>query len=162
MRCWTSKINNLKSKLVRTNSKHIEFINLVEKLDAELAIRDGDDHDFYHQFNSISSLQYVVVLFINNEAIGCGAIKPFEQKSMEIKRMYVLPEHRGYGYASVILNELECWANELQFEYCVLETGINQPEAIALYQKNGYQRITNFGQYQGVKNSYCFEKELTK
>lgn len=43
---------------------------------------------------------------------------------------------------------------------CVLETGIRQPEAIALYKRSGYVQIPNYGQYLNVENSVCFEKVL--
>jgi putative acetyltransferase len=59
-----------------------------------------------------------------------------------------------------VLSELESWAAELGYPKCVLETGKRQPEAIALYEKQGYQRIPNYGQYIGVENSVCFEKVL--
>ena len=59
-----------------------------------------------------------------------------------------------------VLSDLESWAKELGFVKCVLETGINQPEAIALYKKCGYSIIENYGQYKGVENSLCFEKIL--
>ena len=64
------------------------------------------------------------------------------------------------GIATQILTELEKWATELSFKKCVLETGKKQPEAIALYIKNGYKIIPNYGQYEGVENSVCFEKLL--
>jgi GNAT superfamily N-acetyltransferase len=75
--------------------------------------------------------------------------------------MYTLPGKRGRGIASRILNELEKWAAELSYNKCILETGNRQPEAIMLYQKNGYNRIPNYGQYQGIENSVCFEKEIS-
>jgi len=75
--------------------------------------------------------------------------------------MYVLPEKRGQGIASIILKELEQWAVDLHFRKCLLETGRKQPEAIHLYKKNDYGLIPNFGQYQGVENSLCFEKILS-
>jgi GNAT superfamily N-acetyltransferase len=74
--------------------------------------------------------------------------------------MYTLPEVRGKGLATLVLNELELWAKELKYAKCVLETGKKQPEAIRLYEKNGYIIIPNYGQYAGIKNSLCFEKEL--
>ena len=77
---------------------------------------------------------------------------------MEIKRMYVSADARNAGIATKILLELEAWAKEMSFRKCVLETGRRQPEAIALYEKNGYKRIDNYGQYAGVDNSLCFEK----
>jgi len=55
---------------------------------------------------------------------------------------------------------LEHWAVELGYKKCVLETGKRQPDAIALYTKQGYESIPNYGQYMGMENSVCFEKEL--
>jgi len=74
--------------------------------------------------------------------------------------MYTLPEFRGKGIATKVLIELEKWTKELGYEKCILETGKKQPEAIALYKKNGYELIPNFGQYAGVDNSICFKKEM--
>jgi GNAT superfamily N-acetyltransferase len=144
----------------RTDSGNKDFIALVRHLDADLAIRDGADHSFYSQFNSISAIRHALVAYVGKLPVGCGAIKHFNDKAMEVKRMYLLPEFRGKGIASSILAELENWAGELQYEKCVLETGTRQPEAIALYEKNGYTRIANYGQYAGVENSRCFEKIL--
>lgn len=146
--------------LQRTDAHNSDFTALVKLLDAELAIRDGEDHAFYDQFNKIDRIKYAVVAYKNDRAIACGAIKAFEPNAMEIKRMYTLPEYRGKGIASAILTELERWAVELSCEKCMLETGINQPEAIALYKKNGYRQIPNYGQYAGVGTSLCFEKRL--
>jgi len=152
------KKNNI--RLLRTNSSHKDFIDLVQRLDAELAERDGDLHDFYHQFNSIDHLNHVIVAYNNDQAIGCGAFKPFTAVSVEIKRMYVPPQFRGEGIASTLLKSLEEWASELGNTSCVLETGKRQPEAIALYTHKGYHLTENYGQYQGIENSVCFKKQL--
>ena len=146
--------------ILRTSSENHDFIELVRLLDADLAIRDGDKHAFYDQFNKIDNIRYVVVAYENNFPAGCGAIKEYKPDSMEIKRMYVLPEHRKKGIASKILDELENWASELLYSKCILETGKGQPEAIELYKKKGYKLIPNYGQYSGVDNSLCFEKRL--
>jgi len=146
--------------VVRTDSDNQDFIHLVKHLDADLAERDGDDHPFYAQFNKINKIKYAVVAYENSKPVGCGAIKEYTPNTMEIKRMYTLPESRGKGIASKVLTELETWAAELSYEKCILETGKKQPEAIALYKKNGYKPIPNYGQYAGIKNSVCFEKEI--
>ena len=146
--------------LVRTNSKNPHFQKLVKELDLDLRMRDGEDHAYFAQFNKIDAIKYVVVAFQNNEAIGCGAIKEFEHSVMEVKRMYVIPPMRSKGIATLILKELENWCTELGCKKCILETGIAQPEAIALYTKNNYQPIPNYGQYAHVKTSVCFEKEF--
>lgn len=62
--------------------------------------------------------------------------------------------------ASAILKELEIWTKELGYEKTILETGKRQTEAVALYEKCGYKVIPNYGQYSGVENSICFEKQL--
>lgn len=147
-------------KIIRTDSSDANFQKLVVELDKDLAIRDGDEHDFYHQFNKIVNINHVVVAYQNEEPIGCGAIKAFADDSMEVKRMFVPPALRGMGIASIVLSELEKWAKEMGIKKCVLETGKKQPEAISLYQKNGYRIIPNFGQYENVENSVCFEKVL--
>ena len=146
--------------LIRTDALHPHFIELVRDLDADLAIRDGRDHDFYNQFNKIDAIKYAVVAYDDNKPVGCGAIKQYSPATMEVKRMYTLPDSRGKGIAVQVLKELELWAKEMNYEKCILETGIKQPEAIALYKKSSYQQIPNYGQYAGVANSVCFEKEL--
>ncbi len=144
----------------RISSNDIHFQELVNALDQDLAIRDGEDHAFYHQFNAIDDIEYALVAYHDDKPAGCGAIKPIGEDTMEVKRMYTLPSYRGKGIASLILSELETWASELSFKYCVLETGKQQPEAIALYTKSGYGIIPNYGQYAGVENSICFQKSL--
>lgn len=147
-------------QLIKTNSTNEDFIKLVSFLDAELAIKDGKDHAFYHQFNGIVNLNHVVVAYKNEQAIGCGAIKPFSDSAMEVKRMFVPESARGLGIATKVLKELEVWAKDLGYKKCVLETGKKQVEAIALYKKCNYNIIPNYGQYKGVENSICFEKQL--
>ncbi len=147
--------------LVRTDSTNPDFVELVKHLDADLAERDGADHAFYAQFNKIDRIKHAVVAYENEKAIACGAIKEYDSDSMEVKRMYTLPSHRGKGLATQVLTELEHWAAELSYQRCLLETGKKQPEAIELYKKSGYKQIPNYGQYTGVENSVCFEKRLS-
>lgn len=146
--------------LLRTNSDNTDFIELVSYLDADLAERDGKDHAFYAQFNTINKIKWVVVAYEKDKPIACGAIKEYSGDTVEVKRMYTRSSHRGKGIATKILAELQTWAAELGYKKCILETGKKQPEAIALYQKNGYKVIANYGQYAGVENSLCFEKEI--
>ncbi|MBC7875209.1 MAG: GNAT family N-acetyltransferase [Ferruginibacter sp.] len=147
-------------KTIKTDSDNPDFIELVKWLDADLAIRDGNDHSFYAQFNKIDKIKWVVVAYENDTPMGCGAIKEFSPNTVEVKRMYTAPGSRGKGIATKVLGELEAWAADLSYRSCVLETGKAQPEAIELYKKNGYQLIPNYGQYAGIENSLCFEKEI--
>lgn len=147
--------------LIRSNSEHLDFVGLVKQLDDYLKIVDGDDHNFYNQFNHIDVLKSTIIAYSNNKPIGCGAFKKFDENSVEIKRMYTIPEERSTGIASKILLELEVWAKELNFNSCILETGKRQIAAVNFYNKNNYKIIPNFGQYKNIQNSLCFKKELT-
>lgn len=146
--------------LKRTNSDNVDFQCLVSELDKDLRIRDGEEHSFFAQFNKIDSITHVVVAYKADKPAGCGAIKYYDEKTMEVKRMFVPVELRGKGVASLILKELEQWCLELGYKKCILETGEKQPEAIRLYHKNNYKVIPNFGQYANVNSSVCFEKVL--
>ncbi len=145
---------------IRTNSENIDFLALVKELDLDLSIRDGDDRVFYNQFNKLYKIKHVVVAYENAIPVGCGAIKQYSDDTMEVKRMFTPLNLRGGGIASQVLYELEKWALELNYSKCILETGKRQPEAIALYKKNGYKIIPNYGQYENIENSVCFEKDL--
>ena len=146
--------------MVRTNSDNTDFRKLVALLDADLAIRDGAEHSFYAQFNKVDAIRHVVVAYENDTAVGCGAFKEYEVATAEIKRMFVREDVRGRGIAGEVLAELETWAKELNYSQCILETGVKQPEAIRLYQKSGYEKMTSYGQYLNVANSVCMRKTI--
>lgn len=147
--------------LKRTDSSDTDFQQFVAELDKDLAIRDGEEHAFYAAFNKIAQIRHVVLVYEGCDAVGCGAIKEYEPGVMEVKRMFVPQAKRGQGIASVVLQELEIWAAEMGYGKCILETGLKQPEAIRLYQKNHYRQTPNYGQYASVDNSVCFEKILS-
>ncbi len=144
----------------RTDSGNPGFQSLVVLLDNDLAIRDGDDHAFYDQFNKITHIKNAIVCYSNDKPVACGAFKQYADDTVEIKRMFVVPEYRGKGLGAQVLQQLETWAQELAYRVCILETGMKQPEAIALYKKCGYTITENYGQYEGVENSVCMKKEL--
>src|SRR5690554_6319601 len=80
-----------------------------------------------------------------DEAVACGGVRRHTDGVGEIKRMYVVPEHRRHGYARVLLRALEERAAALGYTRLVLETGRPQPEAIALYEAEGYEPIPPYG-----------------
>ena len=96
----TNKMNPFKIK--RTTSENEDFAKLVIALDAYLRVLDGDDHEFYAQFNKTNLLKNAVICYDNNIPVAIGAYKEYEPNKAEIKRMYTLPEYRGKGIASKI------------------------------------------------------------
>ena len=147
-------------KIVKTNSENPDFIALVKSLDSFLKITDGDEHEFYNQFNSITLLRHVVIAYHNNIAVGCGAFKPFNDSTVELKRMFTVLDYRGQGIAGEIIKTLELWAQEIGFTASVLETGTKQTEAVSFYKKCEYRITPNYGQYKDMENSLCFKKIL--
>jgi len=146
--------------ILRTNSENIDFVEMVCRLDKLLTDLDGRDHDFYNQYNKIDKIKHVVVAYHDELPVACGAIKEFDTETMEVKRMFTLDSYRGKGFATKVLTELENWALELGYSKCILETGLRLPDAVRLYQRNGYLQILNYGQYVEMENSVCFEKRL--
>ena len=149
-------------RLVRTTSENADFRTLVQLLDHYLAVLDGDEHAFYAQLNQTTHLQHVVVAYLGDAPVGCGAFRRHDAGAAEVKRMFVQPTHRGQGVAQAVLAALEQWARESGYTAAVLETGKRQPAAIRLYQRSGYARIASYGQYVNVENSVCLAKELAQ
>lgn len=146
-------------ELVRTTSDHPDFKDLTQMFDTYLIDIDGDEKDFFAQYNQIY-LQNVIVCYDDGVAVGCGAVKEYDSQTAEIKRMFVHPDHRKKGVAMLVLQELENWAKALGLSFCILETSQKLENAIALYKKFGYVSIPNYGQYIGVASSVCMKKEL--
>jgi GNAT superfamily N-acetyltransferase len=146
--------------LKRTSNTETDFKKLISKLDKYLSIVNGEQDAFYAPNNVLDPLDTAVIAYYNNKPVGCGCFKRYDEDSVEIKRMYVDPDLRGRGIASTILNELEKWAKENGFNYTVLETGLKLDDANALYRKQGYEVIENYGQYAGITSSVCMKKTL--
>jgi len=149
----------------RTTSTDADFLALVRRLDADLRDRYGALQDTYAPLNVLVS-ETVVVAYVDDVPVGCGAFKGFREDddrgeaAVELKRMFVAPEQRGAGIGRAIVAALEAWAKELGYRAMVLETGTLQHEAIALYERAGYQRTEPYGPYVGLDHSICMRKSL--
>ncbi|HYC86794.1 MAG TPA: GNAT family N-acetyltransferase, partial [Chryseosolibacter sp.] len=147
-------------EIKRTMSEDVDFRGLVGLLDAELWQRYPQEQSQHDPFNKIENNHTVLVVYRDGMPAGCGCFKTFDTSTVEIKRMFVHPRHRGHGLGFTIIDNLEQWACELGYSRAILETGPNQPEAIRLYQKSGYSRISNYGPYVGMERSICMQKLL--
>jgi GNAT superfamily N-acetyltransferase len=101
-----------------------------------------------------------LVAWLDDEAVGCGGLRCIEPGVGEIKRMYVAPSVRRSGVARMILTELEVNAHAFGYARLKLETGIKQPEAIALYESHGYEQIEPYGVYKDSPLSRCYAKDI--
>jgi GNAT superfamily N-acetyltransferase len=94
------------------------------------------------------------------EVVGCVGLRRHGPTDVELKRLYVRAGHRRRGHARHILRAVEERARALGYARVVLETGTEQPEAIALYASEGYALIPGFGHYAGSPLSRSFGKDL--
>jgi putative acetyltransferase len=90
--------------------------------------------------------------------VGCGALRPIDSATVEVRRMYVVKNARRTGVARKILAVLEASAARIGYKVMRLETGNRQQPAMALYESFGFERITPFGEYANDPTSVCYEK----
>jgi len=144
----------------RTDNNDPDFKYLVTLLDEYLLVLNGEAQAHYTPHNKLDYLNTAVVVYHDNQPIGCGCFKKYDDDTVEIKRMFVKDNNRGKGIASRILNELELWGKEIGLSYTVLETLKTNTGAVNLYKKQGYYVIDNYGPYITLTNSVCMQKSL--
>ena len=148
--------------IVTIESSYSEMAaHLIENLLAELGARYGDDGAGAFSPNDVQVPGSVfVVAWLDDQPVGCGALRPLERGVAEVKRMFVEKDARRKGIARKILKRLEMIAAQFGYRALRLETGILQPEAVNLYKSAGYRRVRCYGRYVDNPLSVCFEKRL--
>jgi GNAT superfamily N-acetyltransferase len=135
--------------------------SLVRAVLAEYAVRYGGiDADTPSPEEFAAPDGAFVIAYVDGSPIGCGGLHQLSPGIGEIKRMYVEPGARKLGVGRAILRALEQRARELGYPTLRLETGARQPEAISLYESEGYFPIEPYGYYRDSPLSRCFEKHL--
>jgi|SRR5580698_6253534 GNAT superfamily N-acetyltransferase len=140
-----------------------EAAALIEALDRDLNARyPGLEIHGIDAANFLEAGGVFLLGRVENIAVACGALRPMSDPgAVEVKRMYVQDSHRGRGFGRALLLALEEIAVRRGFVTIRLETGGNQPEAIALYESAGYHGIPCYGGHAPDPLSRCFEKQLT-
>lgn len=151
---------NEKIKVVKTTSENPDFIFLIGTFDAYLWDRYPELKKDYWGNNLIEFNANVLIVYLDEKPVACGCFKKYNEKSVELKRMFVLPEARGLGLAQLVIKELEEEAKNQGFEVLILETLYKQIEAINLYQKSGFKIVENYEPYVGLLNSVCMSKSI--
>jgi len=139
---------------------HPDSLALRAELAAELDEIYGTDTEPGAKPTVADTPVFLIAKDENAHAVGCGGLRPIDTTTIEIKRMFVRRSARGRGIAYQILQALEREAARLGARRVVLETGRDQPEAIRLYERNGYTAIECFGSYKGEPLSLCYERML--
>jgi len=100
------------------------------------------------------------VAFLAGTPVGCGALRPINGATAEVRRMYVLQAYRRSGVARALLAHLQRTASALRYTALRIETGDRQSSAMALYESFGFRRIAPFGEHADDPTSVCYEKRL--
>ncbi|MCC9305953.1 GNAT family N-acetyltransferase [Kitasatospora sp. RB6PN24] len=151
-----------------TGYDHPDAVTLTAAVQQEYIARYGDIDITEMEAEHFAAPHGVFVVgYLDGAAVACGGWRakdgdhPFlRDGDAELKRMFVVPQVRGRGLARVLLRHLEGSAAAAGRRRLVLETGTEQPEAVALYQSEGYLPITKFGVYREAPECICLGKEL--
>ena len=138
-------------------------MSLIAALNAELGVQypePGATHFRLDPNEVAEGRGAFVVAYVNGSPNGCGAVRCLAEGAGELKPMYVAPASRGQGIGRLLLAKLEDEARKLGCCRLVLETGIRQDAALALYRKFGFTVIAAFGEYTGSATSICMAKNL--
>lgn len=137
-----------------------DFRDLAAKLDAYYFELVGDVQLRYAQYNRPENFDALAVVYEGALPIACGGWKAVDTDTAELKRLYVLPEHRRKGAASMLVAALEQSAASTGRTHIILETATNTPASACLYRALGYQEADYYGSPAGADNCLCFEKNL--
>lgn len=138
-----------------------KVLAITEELSENLYLRFGSDgKNSFQDWENENSKFVFVVAEINSEIVGCGAIRPIDTTTGEVKRMYA--KYPGKKIGQTILGFLENEAVNLGYTNLVLETRVKNESAVQFYQKQGYKVIPNYGKYTDRPEAICLGKSLNQ
>ncbi|VBB08373.1 acyl-coa n-acyltransferase [Lucifera butyrica] len=147
---------------IYTDGRNQDFVKLCRLLDDYLnEIAGGEEKRAqYIQYNTLEDIHDVVLVYDEENPVGCASFKLYQNGVAEVKRVFLKKEYRGKGISKQLMSLLEKRASEKGFCKLVLETGAPLVEAIGLYNQIGYSVMENYGQYKELKDSICMQKHL--
>ena len=140
--------------------ENADLLALTAKLDAYYFSLVGDVQSRYAKYNDPRLFACRLVAYLDGSAVGCGCWKAVDDRTAELKRIYILPEYRRRGVASALIGTLEDHAASQGHTRAVLETARTTADSKALYLGLGYREMDYYGSPAGAENCLCFEKEL--
>ena len=149
-------------RLVEVHYDHKDFIKLCGELDSYLnmAIGGEDKREKYKKYNHLDTMDYVVLAYVGDKAIGCAALRRYSDTEIEVKRVFLEAAYRGRNIGGMLLQNLIDKAEKLGFDRMILETGLFLDASVRLYRRFGFERISNYGDYQNMEESYCMGREI--
>jgi GNAT superfamily N-acetyltransferase len=147
----------------RATVEHPDAARLILELNADiLAAQEEGTHFFSLTADDVAPGRGAfLVLRLDGEAVGCGAVRKLSEDEAELKRMYVRPDARGHKLGAVLVDSLEAEARALGATRLLLETAVYLEAALHVYERAGFTPIEAYGEYVGASDSYCMGKTLT-
>lgn len=147
-------------KIVNKNPNEPEAIILIEELSKSLEAITGDSGKSSFDASDVCVPRSLFAIAYDEagEAIGCGGIRPVNETTAEVKRMFAKIKTKGVG--TEILFYLECEARKLGYSTLWVETRLINEQAVLFYKKRGYNQIPNYGKYIDNPKAICFEKKI--
>lgn len=147
---------------VRTDGKNEDFIENCRLLDMDLDRRVGRQikREKYEKFNQLDEIREAIVVYDDGKPVGGGAIRRYDDETVELKRVFVHSEYQGQGIGSRLVSLLIEWAAQLGYRRMILETGELLAESCAVYRKLGFTVIPNYGPYADMPESLCMAKTI--
>lgn len=140
---------------------HPDAVALIAAMAHELDLRYGDGGLSPAKADDFLPPGVLLVADLDGVPVGCGGLRPNGADAGEVKRMYVDPTVRGKGVARTLLAALVAHARQVGMRRLMLETGTEQPEAVGLYESEGWSPIPPFGHYAHDPRTRCYGLELS-
>ena len=141
---------------------HPDFLCLCSELDAFLnhAIGGESKREKYKKFNCLDTMDYVVLAYDGEQAVGCAALRKYSADEVELKRVFVRESCRGQGVGGMLLEHLIAHARQTGYSQMVLETGEFLAASVRLYLRYGFEQTANYGAYRDMKESLCMRLHI--
>ncbi len=159
---YNNENDNSVAYLRKTDPDSAEALALMDELSDYLEALTGSSgrSSYYSADFKVTRSLFITAYNQKGEAIGCGAIRPLDEQTAEVKRMYAM--YKGSGIGRAILTQLEIEAKNLGYKALRLETRLINKTAVLFYEALGYHQIENYGKYTDNEEAVCFEKCIDK
>ncbi|MCM1245376.1 MAG: GNAT family N-acetyltransferase [Roseburia sp.] len=142
-----------------TNKTFQKFYLITENYYSKI-VGGVENRKSFIPYNISESIQEALIAYIGDVPVACSGLKKYSEKDVEIKRVWVEPEHRGHHIATSMMKMIETKAKQQGFQRTILQTREIMKDAVKLYVKLGYYRIDNYPPYNELDGAICFAKDL--
>lgn len=144
------------------NDLNGDFFTLCNELDDFLNIAIGGEskREKYKKFNHLDTMDDVIIAYAGDNAIGCAALRKYSEEDVEVKRVFVRETYRRQNVGGMLLEKLISRAKSQGYQRMILETGEFLASSVRLYQRYGFERIPNYGQYENMEESLCMALKI--